>query len=336
MNARDLRRVLPGVLISIVLLVVVFSFVDFDFREILDTLLNADVRLIFGGIVFFFISLFARAVGWRILLLEQASFSRVFYTVNEGYLLNNILPFRLGEIARALIMSGTTSLGFWQVLSTIVIERAFDLILAAGILLATIPFVFQVEWAVQAAVVVLAVVVLGLVFLYLLAKNRERALSFYDRICARWQVFSRLGRERIESFFTGLAALTDASRFIRALGWMALVWGLTLVEYYLILLAFDPEAEFVWAAFSLGLLALGVAVPSAPGSLGVYEASLVGALLVFGVDPAIALAYAITTHFLFVFLTGVIGFYALLRDGLSIGRIYQQARSEIEQGPALD
>jgi uncharacterized protein (TIRG00374 family) len=307
-----------------------------DIQALLRALSQADFRLILAGIAVFAVSLIARALAWRTLLLDQVSTARAALTICEGYLLNNILPFRLGEIARALIMSGTTGLGFWQVLSTILIERAFDLILAAGIILATLPFVFQVSWAAQASAVVVVVVIGGLFFLYLLARNRDRSLAYYDRLCARWPALVRLGRDRISSFFTGLAVLTDFRRFLKAFGWLALVWGLTLVEYYLFLLAFEPEAEPLWAAFSLGVLALGVAVPSAPASLGVYEASLVGGLLAFGVDPAVALAYAITTHLLFVVLTGSIGVFAFVRDGLSISRLYRDARAGVGQGASPD
>ena len=47
--------------------------------------------------------LVARGFLWRILLQEKASYSQVFFTLAEGYFLNNFLPFRLGEIARAFL-----------------------------------------------------------------------------------------------------------------------------------------------------------------------------------------------------------------------------------------
>jgi hypothetical protein len=101
---------------------------------------------------------------------EQATY-RAFYTINEGYLLNNILPFRLGEVARAFLMSRKAGVNFWQVVPSILIERALDLAIAAGLFLATLPFVIGVSWAREAAIGIGIVVLEGLGLIYLLARN---------------------------------------------------------------------------------------------------------------------------------------------------------------------
>ena len=74
-----------------------------------------------------------RGVVWRTLLQERASYSQTFFSVTEGYLLNNFLPFRLGEVGRAYLLSQKAKLDFWSVFSTIFIERALDLALAVGL-----------------------------------------------------------------------------------------------------------------------------------------------------------------------------------------------------------
>jgi len=89
--------------------------------------------------------------------------------------LNNLLPFRLGEVGRAFLLSRKAGLGFWQVLSTIVIERILDLSMAVGLLFSTLPFVVGATWAREAAFLVGGMVILGLVVLYILARSRERA-----------------------------------------------------------------------------------------------------------------------------------------------------------------
>jgi uncharacterized membrane protein YbhN (UPF0104 family) len=61
--------------------------------------------------------------------------------------------------------------------------------------------------------------------------------------------------------------------------------------------------------------------------VGVLELSLVGALAVFGIEPSIALAFAATLHLLGYLLTGLIGSYALARDGESLGQLYRQIRN---------
>jgi uncharacterized membrane protein YbhN (UPF0104 family) len=91
--------------------------------------------------------------------------------------------------------------------------------------------------------------------------------------------------------------------------------------------AFFPEGKFLWATFALGVVALGVAAPSSPGALGVYELAVVGALALFGVDPAAALAYALTTHLTQYLITTVLGSIGLFRDGLTLTGVFQRAQA---------
>ena len=315
-------------MISITLLVVLFYFVDLE--ALFLALTQANYAYILAGVGVLLISLVVRAMAWRTLLLDQVSVQKSFFTLNEGYLLNNILPFRLGEIGRALLMSSTTALGFWQVIPTIFIERVFDVALTAGMLLMALPFAFGVDWAQQAAIVVGVMVLGALLALHLVARYRDFFMGLFERLSARFPILDKFGAERVESFFNGLAALTDLRIFLKAFGLMVLVWALTLVEYYLFLLAFVPDAQPIWAAFALGVVAMGVAVPSSPAYVGVFEAALVGALTVFDVDSAAALAFAITIHLIFIVVTAIFGIFGLVRDGQSLGQLYRKMRTEPE------
>src|SRR4030067_4350 len=92
-------RLLPGILISAVSLVIVFYFIYLD--RFIQAVRLADYRyvtLLFGITLLWLV---VRTIVWRTLLREQAAFPQVFLSLNEGYLLNNILPFRLGEAGRA-------------------------------------------------------------------------------------------------------------------------------------------------------------------------------------------------------------------------------------------
>jgi uncharacterized protein (TIRG00374 family) len=260
------------------------------------------------------------------LLQNKVAYSTVFWTLNEGYLLNNLLPFRLGEVGRAFLLSRKTSLGFWQVLSTIVIERILDLSLAVGLLFSTLPFVVGATWAREAALLVGGAVIVGLAVLYLLARNREEALRLFERLGQRWPWIARLGGKAVISFLNGLSVLTDGLRFLSAVGWMVVNWLVAIAQYYVMVNAFFPGANMLWAAFSLGVAALGIAAPSSPGAVGVMELSVVGALALFGLDASTALALAITTHLVQYLMTGLLGAYALAQDGESLIGLYHRVR----------
>jgi uncharacterized protein (TIRG00374 family) len=221
------------------------------------------------------------------------------------------------------------------VLSTIVIERALDVGFAAGLLLITLPLVIgsrgqqNVQVSTGIAVSAGLLVLLGLVILYAMARNRQRVLSLFDKLAGRFPIIKRLGGTMLPAFFDGLEVLTDTWRFLRALGWMLLNWLVAIAEYYFLLLAFIPNVKLLWSTFTLAVAAFGVAVPSSPGSVGVMEGAILIGLApfaIFGVSTSIALAFAIIIHMMNFLLNGLLGAYALGKDGESLSDLYARVR----------
>jgi hypothetical protein len=261
---------------------------------------------------------------WRTLLQEKARFSDVFWTLNEGYLISNLLPFRLGEIARAFILSRKAPISFWEVLSTIVLERVMDLTLAVGVLAITLPFVVGAGSQIPAAGTIGVLIVLVFITLFLLARNREWAIRVFNRIGERIHLVRKLGGKIVPSLFDGLAALTDARRFLWAVLWVVLNWLIAIAQYFVLLKAFVPQAKLLWSTFSLGVSAIGLAAPSSPGAVGVFEAAMVAALALFSINTSVALAAAITAHVLQYLVTGALGIFGLIRDGESLFSLYRR------------
>jgi uncharacterized protein (TIRG00374 family) len=291
----------------------------------------ADYRLVALALLVAVVWLIVRGLVWQALLQHKASYSQVFFTITEGYLLNNVLPFRLGEVARAYLLSNKAKMDFWQVLSTIIIERILDLAMAVGLLFGTLAFVVGGAWAKQAAIGVGIFVAAGLATLYLMARNQGGALRLLERLGRRWPFLLRISGRRLEAFFDGISVLTNPSVFVQAVFWMVLDWGLAVLQFYILLLAFFPNGQLLWAAFALGVAALGIAAPSSPGAVGVLELSLVGALAVFGLDSSTALAYALTDHLFNYVINGFLGAYALAKDGESLTGLYQRVRRLVQK-----
>ncbi|MFZ0532298.1 MAG: lysylphosphatidylglycerol synthase transmembrane domain-containing protein [Anaerolineales bacterium] len=314
------KRILPGLIVSVAALAVVFSMLDL--RKFVQAIQQADLRFFFAGILFELLWLIVRGFVWRTLLQNKASYHDVFITINEGYLLNNILPFRLGEIGRAFLIGRKAHLDFWQVLPSILIERSLDLAIAVGLFLTTLPFVIGISWAKQAAIGTGIIVLTGLATIYLLARNRHRVLGWIDQAGQRWALVKKLAGRRVIAFFDGLEIITDGRLFLRALGWEGLDWLVSVLQYYLFLRAFFEAPSLLWVLFALGVGALGIAAPSSPGAIGVFEAVLVGALVVFGLDASPATAFALSVHFTSYIITSLMGGYGLYKDGESLSSLY--------------
>ena len=329
MNRKDWQRALPGLVVSLVSLAVVLYFVDL--QELGQALRLADYRFVMVGVLVSFAWLVVRGKTWQTLLPEPVPYRTVFLTLSEGYLLNNILPFRLGEVGRAFLLSRKTALRFWQIFSSILIERALDMVFATSLLLSTLVFVVGGDWARQAALGVGLVVLAGLFGLYLMARNQTAVFNLFNRLSVRWPLLAQLGGSALPAFISGLAVLTDGKRFVRAAGWMIFNWVLGVLQYFIYLRAFFPAAQLLWAGFSLGAASLGIAAPSSPGAVGVLELTLVAALSLFNLNPSYAFAFAVTAHVLNYLVIGVLGAYALSKDNETLLGLYRQARVSLQR-----
>jgi uncharacterized protein (TIRG00374 family) len=326
---RSARRWLPGVVISLIAILLITRYVDL--HRFVDAIRSANYWLLLAFLVLSLTWLMVRGIVWRTLLRGRASYREVFWTLCEGYLLNNFLPFRLGEVGRAFLLGRKVKLGFMDVLSTIVIERVLDLAFSAAILLSAVPFVVGAAGAGRIAIIIGALVVAGMVVLYGLARNREWALNLFQRLSARWPRLQKLGGNLLDSLFSGLAILTDGWLFLRFLLWMTLNWAISIVGFFLLVLAFFPQARLLWSLFGLGAVAFGNAVPSLPGAIGTYEAALGGALTLLSGDQSTALAAALTSHLIGYLINGVLGTYALSKEGETLMGVYRQLRKRQQE-----
>ena len=322
---KDIKRWLPGALISIALIAAIIYFIDFG--TMLESIRAADYRILAGATALSFVWMAIRAKVWQTLLRDRPRYIDVLFAASEGYLLNNFLPFRLGEVGRAFLLSRKSGMPFGEIVPTIVIERIIDLAFSAAILLASLPFVVGAEGSERISYLVGALVLVGLVMMYVLARYNRWALDLFHKLSARWPSLQRFGGSFLESFFAGLGVLTDGWLFLRFLFWMTLNWLVALVAYYLIILAFFPQAQPVWALFVLGAAAFGGAIPALPGGVGTFEGAVTAALLLFTGDQSTSLAVALTARLYNYLNSGVIGGIGLMREGQTLSGVYQQLMS---------
>jgi uncharacterized membrane protein YbhN (UPF0104 family) len=273
--------------------------------------------------------MFVRAKVWQTLLRDKPTYKDVLFTEGEGYLLNNFLPFRLGEFGRAFLLSRKSGgMTFSEILPTIVIERVVDLIFSAMIFLFSLPYVpnfAKLGIPPSYGYVIAGVMLLGLVMMYVLARNYQWALDLFHKLSIRFPAVQKLGGRFLESFFQGLSVITDGWLFIRFLLWMTFNWAIALLAYQLMIWAYFPEATWVWGVFGLGMAAFGGAIPSAPGAVGTFEGAVVAAITLFAPNAAsTALAAALTMRLYNYLNSGVIGLIGLSSEGQTLSGVYQQ------------
>jgi uncharacterized protein (TIRG00374 family) len=329
------RRWLPGFLISAIAIFILFRAVHME--DVLLAVQTIEIKFFLIAIGITIISLFFKTNVWRSILNLKVGVVDTFFIICQGYLLNNILPFKAGEVGRAVLMNQKTGKGVMYMFSSIVIERAIDIGFAAGLFLVTLPLTTQMESAKPFAIVALSAVIAGFIALFIISRFHQEISNWVKKILARWAWGTRVIFPRIESFLDGFQVITHPLQFLKVLFWSALTWTSWVLLYYIVLRAIAPAAPFWWGAFINGLLALGAAVPSAPAGLGVYEASMVGALSILKVDRAIAMAYAISMHLVQILMTGIFGAIGFMRNNISISSLLQYKNDpQLEQDLSAD
>lgn len=319
MASLKIQRWLPGVILSAGAIYFISTLINMEGLQL--ALQQTQPIILAAGVVLYLISLVARAAAWSILLDRKATIWQAFIAMNEGYLINNFLPFRLGELARALLLGGETGLGAVRVLSTIIIERSFDLAIAAGLIISLLPFALGLSWAKPVAIATLTVVLVGFVVLFLLARNRIPVEAWIEKRASGNEKIRKHVLPQVDAFFLGLTALRNPVQFISSLGLMLISWAIAIIETYVILSQFVPGVQLWWCALGLGIIALGIAIPSAPAAIGIWEASSIAAFSLFNIDASSALAYGITTHLLNITINTAFGLYGLANSGKSISSL---------------
>lgn len=279
-----------------------------------------------------------RAVRWRIILAagdRRAAFSPVWRATAIGFMANNVLPARMGELARAYAVSRLGELPLGAALASIFVERTFDglvlvFLLAVAIAAPGFPADATVgDWSVSTlAMLAGGIFSFALVALFLLVHAPQSALALGGRLLrgALPARFAELAVSLIRGFSDGLSVLRARRDFARVVAWSFALWLLNAAAFYVGFLAFGLDhAPFSGALLLQGIVALGVAIPSSPGFFGPFEAMSRASLGLYGVPKDPAVSFAVGIHLAWFIPITVIGLWYLGRANLSLRQLRGEA-----------
>jgi glycosyltransferase 2 family protein len=289
MSSGRLRNLvaLLGVPIGLFFLWLAFRSADLD--AVRDTLREADAGLAALGVAGFGVVYLFQSLRWRrIAAAPGVRLPRFYEMTVSGIAVNNVLPGRIGDFLRARWLGLEARMPAGKAFGTVILDRAFDLVVLVGLLVVGIAGVASSAWLVELAaaglVVVLAVVgVLLFARAYIDRRERDRR----ERGLLR-----RLVRDTVERL-----AEPFGRRHLAV--WLALslcAWAAWALAALVIARSLDIELSIAEALFVTAVLNLGSAVPSSPGYVGTYEWLGVASLGLIGIDNEPALAFTILLH----------------------------------------
>lgn len=320
---RHWRVGLLGLVVSLATIYFIVSQIDMALLG--EALRSARWVYVVPCVVLLVLGLFARATRWRLLLSGALPYKRVFHIMNVAYLVNGVLPLRIGEVARVfLAYRADPPVPVLTTTSTIIVERLLDLmsivmLIGLALMMGEVPTIIQSVGSLMSLVVILGFGVL------LVVVNRKQwaynLLTWFEG----WLPFLKRFNLRtwLEELLNGLTPLTRFYTASGAVFWSMVGWGCSLLAGYVLMYTFYPTASLSTTALYIAAAAFAIAVPATVGSLGVYEASILLALQStgYGEPYSVAVAFAVTVHFVNVFVHAVTGMIGFMAEGITLGQL---------------
>ena len=292
------------------------------------------------GITILTASLFLRAWRWQLIMSKggKVPYWTVFHALNLGYLLNNVLPLRAGEVLRAVIVARRGKRSVGGTITTVVVERLFDLaavVVLFGVVMVAFPFP---NWL-RAAGGALALVTIGaLVVGYLLSSQSENLENWLKRRFPDPNTTPAKIASKTVHVIEGFSVLRSRTALFHV-SWSTMVLMLQYVlvmkivlESFQMLDGTYPElashGAWVQSAVITVITSLGFAIPSAPGGIGTYHAAVLLALSWFGVSQGLAVVFAATIHAVNYVTLNIAGLIGLWRMKLKWSDVVATAKRE--------
>lgn len=350
MKNKIIFSLLLGTLISVITLY--FAFKNVPFAELLQYLAAVNYFWIIPSIMAIVLAFVLRVIRWQVILgaSRPISFWESFHPLMIGFMANCVYPGRVGEIARPLILRAKSQVPFTTGLATVVAERVLDLlflIFLFGLILLKIEPQdgYQIQFAsyridhgvlmdLGKGMLFMGVLLMAIIILICFEKSRNKIETLIIKLPALMFFLNPSQKSNFENRFTiftsnimgnivsGFALVKSPKRIYTCLIYSAFIWTLSGYSYYIMakgcpgidLSIFQITAVMV-------LICFAIALPSAPGYWGLWEAGGVFALSLFGVSQKDALGFTLINHAIHIFPVIIIGLVSAWITGVSLRRL---------------
>ena len=296
-----------------------------------------------------------RALRWQSLIspVKKISLINLISAISIGYMANHVLPARIGEIIRPAMIGKKENIKITSAITTVVLERIFDLLglLAfAVVVLALIPSPNQEmqinpsninsaadvaqadetdydnrkdetsfidtlkKWIGVFAIAGVATIAIFSMFIII----PEKITKVLHRI---FNIFPGKIRDKLEeflaSFIAGLQILGNKKHLIWILFLTIGIWILTALSMYILAFSFDLNLPFTGSCLVAICLGFAVALPQAPGYIGLFHLATQKALEVYNIEAVTSQSYAITLWAISIIPITIIGILFLWKEGIS-------------------
>jgi glycosyltransferase 2 family protein len=307
-----------GFVVSIVLLY--FALKGVKYREIYDTLRGADMRFAFMSIPCIFLCCVLSSYRWSKVTGNGARLRDTFIALFSGLFINNILPARIGEIARGYVLSKRTGLSLTYSVTTVLLDRFFDLI---GLLIITFITLFfiplyvlpqEVKWSI-ALLIVLLMFCIGLIVVLSRKNLADKVAEKLHKV--KNPFISKLAKSVLD-IQENLCRIGSPLNLIFYIAIAVAIWFSYGAALYFTMLMLGVKLPFITVSFVCAGVNLGLIVPSSPGYVGVYQWLFETLLGIFSISNEKAIAVSIVFQATWYFPYTILGAIFFMKEHLKI------------------
>jgi uncharacterized protein (TIRG00374 family) len=351
MKNRLVISLFVGILISSA--AVYLSFRNVPFRDLLEYLHTINYLWILPSLFFIVLTFILRAIRWQIILSANVTvnFSAAYHPLVIGFMLNCILPGRVGEVARPIILNRKNQVSFPTGLATVAAERIFDagfLICFLALALNVIPMDTALDISygkyhlsketlvlLKSNLVRLCALLLAVVIALAFDTTRNAINRAIDRL--PYIIFFFLGENKrkwvrsaisgrivrlINHVSNGLLLFKSPRKLIACTAMTLLIWFLTAFSYYAMVIGCPGIGLSPFElTFVMVIIAFFIALPSVPGYWGLWEAGGIFALSLFGVSSQAAAGFTLANHAVQLFPVIIMGLLSTFSLSINIRQL---------------
>ncbi len=289
-----------------------FAFRGFNWSDLWFSISTANwIWLLpsFGLILF---SYFLRTFRWKILLspIKEIKFSTVFIILTFGFMVNNILPLRLGELARVYGLKKLEGVRFSSGLGAVALERISDTLGILFVIFVSLSLLPRGQVPIQFFVVIFLVAIAAVIGFFIFFKKRGEDLIKIKGVVGKIFLF-------IKNITIGFAAIESPKKIILTVASTIAVWSIDCLTLAVVSRVFDLNLSFQQAAAVIIGIAVGVMIPASHGYVGTYELFAKNSMVLLGFPQGPALSFIILIHFFQLVATYIFGLPGLFKIGLS-------------------
>ncbi len=316
------RRLALGVVISAAFLWMAVRGIDWS--QFAASLQRTRWVYLVPAVVFTMLGHFSRSIRWKYMMdpIKKCPISSLWSATAIAFMVNNLLPARLGEFVRALAIGRSERVSRSASFATIVYERVVDVFILIVLLWYCMSTISGPPWIVRSGEILIVFNVALFALLYAMVRWRARFRFLLARML---RPLPGETRRRLnisaDSFVDGLRVVTRPRSLLPIVLFSIAVSGCAILGVYFCVLAFRLDVPLLASLFLIVVISLGSMIPSAPAFLGTMQYACVIGLAVFGVQRADALAFSTVYHATQFFPITIAGLYYAWRSHLRISEL---------------